>query len=124
MLLTEGIGLWLRKTWAEWLTVIASASLIPFELWHLFFGKHHSPLAVLAATTLNVIIVIYLARQLAPPYRRGTRSSDATLNPRLRSCWCCCCWRPPPAGGWRSGTGRARRWPCRPLLPTCCTWAA
>ena len=70
ILVMEGIGLWLHKIWAEWLTVLASASLIPFELWHLFFGRSHSPLAVLAATTLNVIIVIYLARQLQQNYRR------------------------------------------------------
>jgi uncharacterized membrane protein (DUF2068 family) len=70
ILLTEGIGLWLHKIWAEWLTVLASASLIPFQLWHLFFGKSHSPLAVLAATALNVIIVIYLARQLLQTYRQ------------------------------------------------------
>jgi uncharacterized membrane protein (DUF2068 family) len=70
ILVTEGIGLWLHKIWAEWLTVLASASLIPFELWHLFFGKSHSPLAVVAATTLNVIIVIYLARQLLQNYRQ------------------------------------------------------
>jgi uncharacterized membrane protein (DUF2068 family) len=60
VLLTEGVGLWLRKTWAEWLTVIASASLIPFEFWHLFFGKPHTPWAVAAAILLNIIIVIYL----------------------------------------------------------------
>ena len=70
ILLTEGIGLWLRKTWAEWLTVIATASLIPFELWQLFFGDHHKPLAVLGATVLNIIIVSYLAYQL----RRGHRA--------------------------------------------------
>ena len=70
ILVTEGIGLWLHKIWAEWLTVLASASLIPFELWHLFYGKSHSPLAVVAATTLNVIIVIYLARQLQQNYRQ------------------------------------------------------
>ena len=70
ILLTEGIGLWLRKTWAEWLTVIATASLIPFELWQLFFGNHHKPLAVLGATVLNIIIVSYLAYQL----RRGHRA--------------------------------------------------
>ena len=69
ILVTEGVGLWLRQVWAEWLTVLASASLIPFELWHLFSGKSHSPLAVLAATTLNVVIVIYLARQLRRTYR-------------------------------------------------------
>ena len=70
ILVTEGIGLWLHKIWAEWLTVVASASLIPFELWHLFYGKSHSPLAVVAATTLNVIIVIYLVRQLQQNYRQ------------------------------------------------------
>ena len=32
LLLVEGIGLWYRQVWAEWLTVIASASLIPFEI--------------------------------------------------------------------------------------------
>ena len=70
ILLTEGIGLFLRKTWAEWLTVVASGSLIPFELWHLFFGVHRNSLAVLAATTLNVVIVIYLVRVL----RRARRA--------------------------------------------------
>ena len=64
VLLTEGVGLWMRKVWAEWLTVIATASLIPFELWQLFFGHHHRPLALLGATMLNVIIVAYLAWQL------------------------------------------------------------
>lgn len=75
ILLTEGIGLWLHKIWAEWLTVLASTSLIPFELWHLFFGRSHNPLAVLAATALNVVIVIYLAGQLRQTYRarRGQR---------------------------------------------------
>ena len=70
VLLTEGIGLWLRKTWAEWLTTIATASLIPFELWQLLFGHHHKPLAVLGATVLNIAIVSYLVYQL----RRGRRA--------------------------------------------------
>jgi uncharacterized membrane protein (DUF2068 family) len=69
ILLTEGIGLMMRKTWAEWITVVASASLIPFELWHLFFGQHHNTEAVLAATALNVIIVIYLVRVLRRTHR-------------------------------------------------------
>jgi uncharacterized membrane protein (DUF2068 family) len=69
ILLTEGTGLWLRKLWAEWLTVIASASLIPFELYHLLFAKSRNPLAVVAATVLNVVIVIYLVGQLRKNYR-------------------------------------------------------
>jgi uncharacterized membrane protein (DUF2068 family) len=64
ILVTEGTGLWMRKLWAEWLTVIASASLIPFELFHLLSGQSHNPFAVLAATALNIFIVIYLAGQL------------------------------------------------------------
>ena len=69
ILVTEGIGLWMRKVWAEWLTVVASASLIPFELWHLYSGHSHNPLAVVAATVLNVVIVIYLAGQLRKTHR-------------------------------------------------------
>ncbi len=72
VLLTEGIGLWLRKTWAEWLTVTATASLIPFELWQLVFGRHN-PFAVLGATVLNVVIVWYLARQLRRAHCRRTQ---------------------------------------------------
>ena len=28
----EGIGLWMEKRWAEWLTTIITASLIPLEV--------------------------------------------------------------------------------------------
>ena len=75
ILLTEGIGLLMRQTWAEWLTVVASASLIPFEIWHLFFGQHRNTWAVLAATALNVAIVIYLVRVLR--HARRARQLDA-----------------------------------------------
>jgi uncharacterized membrane protein (DUF2068 family) len=75
ILLTEGVGLMLRKTWAEWLTVIASASLIPFELWHLFFSARHNKFAVLAATALNVVIVIYLVRVLQRARRSRQRAA-------------------------------------------------
>ncbi len=73
VLLTEGIGLMMRKTWAEWLTVVASASLIPFEVWHLFFGVRHNKLEVLAATLLNVVIVVYLVRVLLKARRARQR---------------------------------------------------
>ena len=73
ILLAEGTGLFMRKPWAEWLTVVASASLIPFELWHLFFGVRHHPWAVLAATLLNVVIVIYLIRVLQKARRARQR---------------------------------------------------
>lgn len=55
---TEGIGLWMQKGWAEWLTVIVTASLIPLEVWELMFRPNIGKAMVLVA---NTAIVIYLA---------------------------------------------------------------
>ena len=60
VVLTEGIGLWLRRTWGEWITVIATASLIPFELWELIVRPPNRKLAVLATVIVNVTILWYL----------------------------------------------------------------
>lgn len=61
---TEGIGLWLRKHWAEWFTVIATGSLIPVELYELVHRFTLLKLVVLAA---NVAIVVYLVRIARQP---------------------------------------------------------
>src|SRR5271155_2474441 len=53
----EGIGLWMRKRWAEWMTTIITASLIPFELWELFHRPNFGKALVLIA---NTAIVGYL----------------------------------------------------------------
>ncbi len=53
----EGIGLWMQKRWAEWLTTIITASLIPLELWELISSPTLGKAAVLVA---NVAIVAYL----------------------------------------------------------------
>jgi uncharacterized membrane protein (DUF2068 family) len=59
--LVEGVGLWLDKLWAEYLTVIATSLLIPFEVYELV----HKPGPVKAAgIVVNVLIVIYLAVRL------------------------------------------------------------
>jgi uncharacterized membrane protein (DUF2068 family) len=54
---TEGIGLWMQKRWAEWMTTIITASLIPLEVWELYFRPNIGKAAVLVA---NTAIVIYL----------------------------------------------------------------
>ena len=69
------IGLWLRKPWAEWLTVIAGGSLIPFELYQLLFGHHHRTWAVLGATALNIAIVVYLVYRLRTGRHARQRSA-------------------------------------------------
>ena len=53
----EGFGLWTAKRWAEYLTIIATASLIPFELYELV---HHATLAKAIVLIVNIAIVIYL----------------------------------------------------------------
>jgi uncharacterized membrane protein (DUF2068 family) len=53
----EGIGLWMRRRWAEWLTTIITASLMPFELWELI---RHPTIGAAAVLIANGIIVGYL----------------------------------------------------------------
>jgi uncharacterized membrane protein (DUF2068 family) len=57
----EGWGLWRGKRWAEYLTVVVTASLIPLEIWEIL--RHFTWLRV-AAFAVNVAIVWYLIRLL------------------------------------------------------------
>ena len=59
----EGIGLWMRKRWAEWMTTIITASLIPFELWELFYRPNVGKLLVLLANTAIVVILVWHVRR-------------------------------------------------------------
>ena len=61
LFLTEGLGLWLGKRWAEWFTVVITASLIPLEV----FEIHHRPtVGKVVVTLLNVAIVVYLVARI------------------------------------------------------------
>jgi uncharacterized membrane protein (DUF2068 family) len=64
LLLVEGLGLWFRKTWAEWFTVIATSSLIPFELYKLLFQDHGHRLLLFGVLVVNCAIVAFLIWQL------------------------------------------------------------
>jgi len=57
LFLTEGIGLWLRKHWAEWFTAIITGSLVPLEIFEI---HHHPTVAKVIVLLLNVAIVGYL----------------------------------------------------------------
>ncbi len=61
LLFTEGIGLWLQKRWAEYLTTFATALFIPFELYELYERFTWVRIAILA---LNIFVVWYLATRL------------------------------------------------------------
>ena len=55
---TEGVGLAMRRRWAEYLTVIATGILIPYEA---FEVVHRVSLFKVGALLLNVAVVGYLA---------------------------------------------------------------
>ena len=59
--LTEGVGLWLDQLWAEYLTVIATSLLIPFELYELAVRPS---VWKAGGILINVLIVFYLVRAL------------------------------------------------------------
>src|ERR1700738_5366388 len=50
----EGVGLWMQKRWAEWLTTIITASLIPLEVWELIFRTTVGQAVVLVENTAIV----------------------------------------------------------------------
>jgi uncharacterized membrane protein (DUF2068 family) len=58
---TEGIGLLMRKHWAEYFTVISTALLIPLEIYEL--AKRLTPVKV-GVLAINVAIVWYLIARL------------------------------------------------------------
>lgn len=61
LFLTEGIGLWFRKRWAEYLTVIATLSLVPIEVYELF---ERQTIARGAALLINIAVVVYLIHHI------------------------------------------------------------
>jgi uncharacterized membrane protein (DUF2068 family) len=57
LFLTEGIGLWMLKHWAEWFTVVITASLVPLEVWEI----HRYPtIAKILVLIINIAVVAYL----------------------------------------------------------------
>jgi uncharacterized membrane protein (DUF2068 family) len=61
MLLLEGVGLWLERSWAAYLTVISTSLLLPFELYEVIDRLSIIRVGVLV---LNLVIVLYLLLQL------------------------------------------------------------
>ena len=60
----EGVGLWLERRWAEYLTIAATGSLIPFELYELVRAV---TVVRTLALVVNVVAVVYLVYRLRHP---------------------------------------------------------
>jgi len=63
LFLTEGTGLLFRKRWAEWLTIVATSSLMPIELYELIKQFTAIRLFALLINAAVVLYLIYLVRQ-------------------------------------------------------------
>src|SRR5947207_4660394 len=70
LLLTEGIGLWLKKRWAEYFTIIATCSFLPLELYEIAKRVTVTRIVILL---INAAIVWYLFVQL----RKGHANIEA-----------------------------------------------
>jgi len=73
LFLTEGIGLWLVKRWAEWFTVIITSSLVPVEVYEIY--RHPTAIKVLVLI-INVAVVGFLL------YRLRSERSNVRLTSR------------------------------------------
>ena len=63
LFLTEGPGLLFRKRWAEWLTIVATSSLMPIEAYELVEKFTVVRLFALLVNAAVVLYLIWLVRQ-------------------------------------------------------------
>ena len=67
LLLTEGVGLALRQRWAEYVTIVTTASLLPLEIYEISRRVTTGRIVLLL---INIAVVIYLVIEV-----RRTRSA-------------------------------------------------
>jgi uncharacterized membrane protein (DUF2068 family) len=73
LLLIEGVGLCLRKRWAEFFTIGMTASLLPLEVYELW--RHVTPIRIMLLV-VNLAIVVYLAAMLRRERHAGHAAVD------------------------------------------------
>ncbi len=70
LFLTEGVGLLLRKHWAEYFTIITTGAFIPLEIYEVV---RHFTVTKLGVTLVNVLIVWYLVARVRSRSKRSFR---------------------------------------------------
>jgi len=70
IVLTEGTGLALRKRWAEYFTIIVTASFLPLEVYEL---AHRVTPVKIVVMVINLLILGYLIRRVR---RAGVLTAD------------------------------------------------
>ena len=64
----EGIGLWMGARWAEFLTIIATSSFVPLEIYEII---KQASLPRIATLVINLAIVGYLVWKVRQPQGAG-----------------------------------------------------
>jgi uncharacterized membrane protein (DUF2068 family) len=77
MFTVEGVGLLLKKPWAEYFTVILTSLGVPIELYEII---HHATGLKFAALTVNLMIVAYLISHLVRNARERKASQVAAAS--------------------------------------------
>ena len=80
---TEGIGLWLQKRWAEYLTIIATALFIPVEIYEIYARFTWVRIAILA---INIFIVWYLSTRLKDEKKEVGDENIETAAVKVKIC--------------------------------------
>lgn len=75
---TEGIGLFREKRWAEWLTVVQTGLLLPWELWEI---ARHATAVRLLLFLANVAVVLYLIWRIRRDDRIAANASAKDIQP-------------------------------------------
>lgn len=75
--IAEGIGLYLEKVWGEVLTLLITASFLPFELHELF--RRVTPIRV-SALAINLLVLAYLLYLVVEKATRRAKGSRLTTG--------------------------------------------
>ena len=73
----EAVGLWYQRRWAEYLTFLVTASLLPLEIYEL--ANRLSPFKILAFV-INVAVVVYLLVAKRLFGLRGGAAADEAIR--------------------------------------------
>jgi uncharacterized membrane protein (DUF2068 family) len=76
----EGVGLLMRKHWAEYLTVFVTGSFLPIEIYEMV---HHSTVVKGFVIALNFAIVVYLVVRI----RHGRKGKEGSRAGGLDGVW-------------------------------------
>jgi uncharacterized membrane protein (DUF2068 family) len=77
--MVEGIGLYLEKVWAEYLTLLITASFLPWEIFEVIRKVTYVRVSLLV---VNTLVLLYLLKLVTRRGRNSDGSSDELVEPK------------------------------------------